>query len=696
MRRINLLEIFYHPAFISLIIWIVLVLTIPLPVSKYRIKLVSEEVYSPNTYFMYCDLDSNGSSEKISIDLNDPGQTKIIVYRDDKVMDQYNVAYHPTHIQSIYFGDYNGDSCEEIYIFTMNDKALFLSVIDPMAQRKALIYNRFIDSWTEAPQSTDRPQFVAVGMIPDSSFQSHDFVFYISTGYSLQPRNLYRYIIASDSLIKSPESYATINHCVMIEKPGSTSEHTFLLSTSATGNSDETAPYSDLHAWLMALNDEMKFSFQPVKSGRKPTNLYAIPINMRDQTVFLTWRDYFGADDIKSMFCIYDEKGNKIREKEAEGYEPSFTNIFPNDADGGKSFYFLKNHDAVVEQLDTALRTVKSYTLPPLSFRTPIAFLDADMDGHNEYFFAGREQNSIVISQDDFRNAIEYRFNTGNTSNSIISQVLTRGSKPLFFIQMQTHGRLLKYEKNPFHYLHLPVYLVLYSIIFLFIGFIYRIQKHRLDLKSATQREIASLQMKAIKNQIDPHFTLNVLNSIGSLYQNEGDRRKADYIFGKYASLIRQTVISSDKIIITLEEEIDFVRNYIDIEQFRSGNSFEYSIDTDPGVDMEARVPRMLIHTFVENSIKYGLRQRTEGGKLNIEIKQNAGVVLIKIEDNGTGLRYDEISPGGTGKGLKIISELTDLYYRLEKIRITTSLNNITGQTGEILGTRVTIELPNS
>jgi hypothetical protein len=71
-------------------------------------------------------------------------------------------------------------------------------------------------------------------------------------------------------------------------------------------------------------------------------------------------------------------------------------------------------------------------------------------------------------------------------------------------------------------------------------------------------------------------------------------------------------------------------------------------------------------------------------------------VVLIKIEDNGPGLHNDEISPGGTGKGLKIISELTDLYYRLEKIRITTSLNNITGQAGEILGTRVTIELPNS
>lgn len=693
MNRGKILDILYHPAFISLIIWLVLVLFIPFSVSRYKIKPISEEVYSRDTYFIYWDLDSDGYSEKISLDLCDPGQTKIIVYKDDKVMDQYDVAYHPSNIQSVFFGDYNSDTYNEIYIFTLNDTALYLSVLDPIAQRRSIVHNSYVDSWKIPPQSTDKPQFVPVGMTVNTDMQSKDLIFYVSTGYSLQPRNLYRYIIACDSLIKSPESYATISQCILIEKSVPTSENTFLLSTQATGNIDETQPYSDLHAWLMALNDEMKFSFKPVMLGQKPSNLLAIPINIRGNTKFLTLYDYFGADDIKSMFCIFDEKGNMIMEKEVEDYEPSYANIFTNGADEGKSFFFLKNHDAVVEQLDTAFNTVKSCSLPALSYTKPIAFLDADLNGHNEYFFRGRSSNSLVICSEEFRDAIEYKLNEEGT-DFIITQLLAPGKKPVVHVQLQRHGWLLMYKKNPFYYLQAPVYLALYFMIFLFISFIYRIQKHRLDMKTATEREIASLQMKAIKNQIDPHFTLNVLNSIGSLYLTEEDRRKADYIFGKYAALIRKTVISSDKIIITLEEEIDFVKNYLEIERFRFDNSFKYSIDINSDVDMELKIPRTLMHTFVENSVKYGLRKRAEGGILKIKIRQDKGIVSIVIEDNGPGLIQDGRSPAGTGKGLLIINELADLYYRLEKIRIASSLENITGPKGEILGTSAIIELP--
>lgn len=694
MRRGNIVEILYHPAFISLIIWIVLLLLIPLSVSRYRIKPVYEDIYPPNVYFLYCDLDSDGTSERISIDLNDPGQSKIIVYKDDKVMDQYDVAYHPSSSQPVFFGDFNSDTCKEIYIFTLNDTSLYLSIIDPIAQHKAIVYNRYVDAWEISPQSTNQPQFVPVGITFNSDRQSKDLIFYVTSGYCLQPRNLYRYIIADDSLIKSPESYATIYQCILLEKSGPASENTFLLSTQATGNIDETTPYSDQHAWLMALDEEMKFCFKPVKLGQNPSNLHAIPIIMRGNTMFLTLYDYFGIEDIKSMFYIFDKHGNKIKEKEVKDYEPTFSNIFPTEDQDGKSFYLIKNHNTVVEKIDTSFNTVQTYNMPPIAQEKPFACLDANLDGSDEFFFLGREQKSIVVCSNNFRDAIEYEFNS-EISQSIVSPVLTRGSKPLVHLQMETHGWFFSYDKNPLYYLRVPLYLVSYLIIYLFIGLIYRLQRYRLGLKTATEREIASLQMKAIKSQLDPHFTLNVLNSIGSLYQNESNRQKADYIFSKYATLIRQTVISSDKIIIALDEEIDFVGNYLDVEQFRFGKTFDYSIDIDEAVDMEMRIPRMLIHTFVENSIKYGLRKRTDGGKLKIEIKKNRGMVVITIEDNGPGLKTDATTPGGTGKGLKIIDELTGLYYRLEKIRITTSLDNITDQKGEILGTRATITLPN-
>ena len=693
MHRGRIVEIFYHPAFISLIVWTLLIISIPLPVSKYSLRTISQDLYPENIYFMYCDLDSDGCSEKISLDLNDPGQTKVIVYKEAKVMDQYNVAYHPSNIQSVYFGDYNNDACKEIFIFTISDTNLFLSVLDPVGHRKALVYNRIIDCWNKPAQSTDRPNFGPVGMTGNSHNLLKDLVFYVSTGYSLQPRNLYRYIIASDSLVKSPESFATIGQCILIDEEGGSDNHSFLLATQATGNVDETFPFSDVYSWLMVLSNDLEFVFNPVRIGEYPSRLVALPVREMETKMYVVFHEYFGTADSKSMFYLYDENGDRANEKVAMDFEPIFANIFPGKDGKERSFYFLRNSDGIVDEIDMAFNTVNTYKLPALEYFIPIACLDADLNGSDEYLFIGKGVNSLVMCRTDFGNATECQLKAeGN--NFIISQVTAPAHKPLIHVQMERQSWFLSYEKNPFYLLKFPILLVSYFILFLFISAIYRIQKHRLDLKLDTEREIASLQMKAIKNQIDPHFTLNVLNSIGSLYLNETNRQKADYIFGKYAKLIRQTVISSDKIIITLEEEIDFITNYLDIERFRFDNSFEYSIDIDSGVDMEMKVPRTLLHTFVENSVKYGLRKRDEGGLLSIKIRQNQALVSIVIEDNGPGLVQDGKSSAGTGKGLLIIKELTDLYYRLERVRITTSLENIEHSDNSVAGTRAKIFMP--
>jgi sensor histidine kinase YesM len=101
----------------------------------------------------------------------------------------------------------------------------------------------------------------------------------------------------------------------------------------------------------------------------------------------------------------------------------------------------------------------------------------------------------------------------------------------------------------------------------------------------------------------------------------------------------------------------------------------------------------MLIHTVVENAIKHGVRN-TAAGMLQINITKYENKLQIAIEDNGPGMQAVAGSSGtGTGKGLKILQELTDYFYKLEKIRITFNLNNIAGDTGSITGTRAVIRL---
>jgi two-component sensor histidine kinase len=693
MNKNRLIEYITHPVSISLVIWAILVLLIPPLFSKYKIKHIHDEYTTPNVWNFFLDYDNDKLSEKISFDLNDPEQTKIIVSKNGKILNQYDLKYQPADINSVYSGDYNKDGYLELYVYTMNQDSIFLNVIDPYLLRKTIISNRFIDFRKKAPQSVDTPRIETAGMIGDRNKIFKDLIFFINTGYSKQPRKLYRYSIAEDSLLKSPESAADPTKCTIVDLNNDYLPD-FILNVLATGNYDEEFPYTDNYSWLMVLDNRLKFLFPPVKFSEHPSSLMVIPIKLKEHTRLIVFNDYFGAERIASTFDLMDIKGNKINEKPLKDFESIYSYIFNNSHTDKSTFYFLKNRNATIDEIDSSFRVINTIRIPQVERGQPLAYLDANFDGEKEYLFQGSGNRSLIITQNDFKNPVSYDYKEAQ-GNPFISQVLTPGSKPMLYLQFRDYGSLIKYDRNPFFYFKYPFYIVLYLCVYLFITMIARIQQYRLNLKLQTERKIASLQFKAVKNQVDPHFTLNILNAIGSLYATEENRDKADYIFSKYARLIRQTVVSSDQIIITLAEELEFVRNYVDLERFRCDNSFDYAINTETGIDLQSRIPRMLIHTFVENAIKYAIRRRSEGGLLKISLIAKDYFYQILVEDNGPGLvESSEATDKSTGKGLLILNELIELYYKLEKVKINYTLQNITGEDNKVSGTIATIEIP--
>jgi two-component sensor histidine kinase len=686
----RLKEYITHPVFISLIIWTILVLLVPLVFSKYKIKHIRDQYTPKKVWDFYIDYDNDKLSEKISIDLNDPEQTKIIASKNNKILNQYDLKYQPANINSVFFGDYNLDGDPECYVYTMNQDSIFLNVIDPYLLRKTIITRRFIDFKRKASQSVDLPQIENVGMIKNKNF--NDLIFFINTGYSRQPRALYRYSVSEDILMKSPESAADPLKCIVTDI-NNDSLPEFILSVLATGNHDDNFPYTDLYSWLMVLDDKLKFLFPPVKYSKKPSRLEVIPMKFNNRTHLIALNDYCGIDSISSSFIFLDNKGNKIREKPIKDFENIYSEIFQNGNYNENTFYFFKNRYAQIDEIDTTFKVINTFKIPEVVSGQPLAYLDANLDGKKEYLFQGGGHRSLVISQDNFKDAVSFNYKEPQ-GQPVISQLIMSGIKPMLYLQFNDYGSFIQYYRNPLFYFKYPLLLSLYLAVFFFISLIARIQQYRLNIKLQTERKIASLQLKAVKNQIDPHFTLNILNAIGSLYATEDNRDKADYIFGKYARLIRQTVVSSDQIIITLEEELEFVRNYIDLEKFRCDNSFDYTINIDKEIDLQTSIPRMLIHTFVENALKYAIRSKSGGGLLKISLMKSDHLYQILIEDNGPGLESSGSSDRGTGKGLLILNELIELYYKLEKVKITYILQNITRQDNSISGTRAVIEVP--
>lgn len=692
MIRDRLKEYITHPVFISLIIWAVLVLIVPPVFSKYRIKHIRDEYTSKNVWDLYLDIDNDNLSEKITLDLNDVEQTKIIVSKKNRILNQYDLKNQPAEIYSVYTGDYNKDGYPECYVYTMNEDSIFLNIIDPYLLRKIIITGRFIDFRRKASQSIDKPHIITTGMVEDKTKKFDDLVFLINTGYSKQPRALYRYSVSEDSLIKSPESAADPIRC-LITDINNDSLPEFVLNVLAPGNYDDEFPYTDKYSWLMVLDYKLKFLFPPVKFREHPSRLTVIPVKLKNYNRLIAFNDYFGEDSIRSSFILLDNKGNKISEKPIKDFESIYSDIFINNVYNKNTFYFLKNRNAQIEEIDTNFQVINTINIPEIARAQPLAYLDANLDGKKEYLFKGSGNRSIVITQDNFKDAVSFNYKESR-DEPLISQLIMPGRKPMLYLQFNGFSSYIQYYRNPLYYFKYPSYVALFLAVFLFISIIARIQQYRLNLKLQTERKIASLQLKAVKNQVDPHFTLNILNAIGSLYATENNREKADYIFSKYARLIRQTVVSSDQIIIPLADELEFVRNYIDLERFRCDNSFEYTIDIDKEIDLQTRIPRMLIHTFVENAIKYAIRSRSEGGLLKISLSAKDHIYQIIVEDNGPGLESSQSSDKGTGKGLLILNELIELYNKLEKVRITYTLQNITGPDNTRSGTRATIELP--
>jgi len=236
--------------------------------------------------------------------------------------------------------------------------------------------------------------------------------------------------------------------------------------------------------------------------------------------------------------------------------------------------------------------------------------------------------------------------------------------------------------------------IVIISLLLILIFIIWQILLYQ-KRKALAEKEKIELQLKTIKNQIDPHFAFNAINMIGSLvYKNDPDT-VYDY-FSRFAKLIRSTLQDSAKIARPLEEELDFVNNYVEIQRTRFKGKFDYTINIKESIDLGINVPKMIIQTYVENAIKHGLMHKKDKGHLILDIYQENRVMKIKIEDDGIGRKKAaEYSKSGTRKGMQIVKQIFSMYNELNNHQIHQEIVDLYDNRNNANGTRVilTIEL---
>ncbi|OUS02741.1 hypothetical protein A9Q86_02710 [Flavobacteriales bacterium 33_180_T64] len=231
-------------------------------------------------------------------------------------------------------------------------------------------------------------------------------------------------------------------------------------------------------------------------------------------------------------------------------------------------------------------------------------------------------------------------------------------------------------------------------IILSIIGFFLYKRKQEAKAKAKEAQfnlKVSDTELKALRTQMNPHFIFNSLNSINA-YIAKNDIENATNYLTKFSKLMREILEKSTQKEITINEDIQILKTYMDIENKRSNNSFNYTITIDNSIDPEnTLIPPMILQPFVENSIIHGLRTIEKNGHIHITYNKQDNMMICSVEDNGIGRVKSSEAKEISNKRSLGVSITKSRIEILNKIKNTKGDFNIIDQPN---GTKVEVKLP--
>jgi two-component system LytT family sensor kinase len=184
---------------------------------------------------------------------------------------------------------------------------------------------------------------------------------------------------------------------------------------------------------------------------------------------------------------------------------------------------------------------------------------------------------------------------------------------------------------------NLPMKVSIYWLILIAINALDYYQSFRVaEVKASELRaQLAQAQLQALKMQLHPHFLFNTLNSISALLHR--DAEAADRMVARLGDFLRLTLDNSGDQEVTLEQELEFLRCYLEIETVRFQDRLSVETDIEPET-LRARVPNLILQPLVENAIRHGISRQSAPGRLAIRAARFGARLRVQVEDNGPGL----------------------------------------------------------
>ncbi|MBT3386160.1 MAG: histidine kinase [Prolixibacteraceae bacterium] len=670
--------------FLALVIAVLAIIFFPPVFDKYKADLeYVEHNYGEIFQVYFVDLNSDGVKEKIRSFEDGNGRLCLQYFSNSKIapVDQLNFSNeYNKNVPDIYFGDIDKNGFTEIYGFKINGDSLFLNWFEPYPDINGKEHSKFITRVGLYDTNKINIGIAGFYIIDLNRDGSEDIVFPVSSGYSLKPRNIFVFDIKNDTVYQS--EYTGINqYDLNFTDLNGDSKFEIIADNSTSGNLKDSIGnlHTDNVAWLQVFNSDLTPFFSPIRFTKGMRNGVKNFVVGKEHKSILTFH-FSESDSIKAKVYLINEFGKKTDSV----YLPD---LIPNESH--RVFRLNENKFFVIEgkyltRISADLKKLGT-TILPIPEMASVNRITNLVGSKRQMVVTNFFREKLIILADGFKPIIELEFEKPIRSFTKWNNL--GGGK--FFVISGSSEYYYQIRRNNFYFLKYPGYLLIYILSVLFIWLLQAARMSQIREKLELQDQVRELQLKALKNQLDPHFMYNTFNTIASVIK-QGRNDEAHNVFIQFSKMVRSNLENSTKIYTTLKDEMDFVHDYLSIQKFRFKDMFEYVIDMDKNVNTKLKIPKMLIQIHVENALKHGLRTIKNGGVLHLRILNERPNVKIEITDNGIGReKAKEGNTRGTGIGLKAIQQIIELNNQKGRHKITQKIIDLKEENGKAAGTKV-------
>ncbi|KFC24772.1 tetratricopeptide repeat protein [Chryseobacterium sp. FH1] len=233
---------------------------------------------------------------------------------------------------------------------------------------------------------------------------------------------------------------------------------------------------------------------------------------------------------------------------------------------------------------------------------------------------------------------------------------------------------------------------------FVFVGLFFYFRNKEREKTLMLQKQLAEFEHKALHLQMNPHFVFNCLASISSFIMQNGKEDAMKYL-SKFSKLMRLTLEFSKESSIPIDKEIEALQNYLELEQLRFNQKFDFKINKDSEIEDDTAIPSLLLQPYVENAIIHGVAPKDGRGFIKIDFTQKDEQLICVIEDDGVGIETSrELKKNSVNvhqsMALDISKKRLKTLEELENKKVNLKIEELKDENNDSKGTRIRLELP--